>query len=275
MIHKNQFETDLKEKGEPAEIEFAYLLGCDIDIISNYGSLQLENGYIKGTTDLDSSLKEYTCLFISSEILLFTKVLQDKTIKKNEMSKHLQQKGIVSNINTDYKYDILVENSPVQPELNFLVGKYIEVKNDLGATQYKNVFIEYISRGKTSGISTTEAEYYAIWISKKQVILISTDKLKDLCRPYHGTYRDVKGGDDKTSKGIKLPIYDIFNVSTETNEIQIDDRNKLIIDRTIAGRKKDWSDTFLFKVLILRLLEYGNGFTEKEIEYFFEKIAIN
>ncbi len=53
----------------------------------------------------------------------------------------------------------------------------------------------------------------------------------------------------------------------------IDDRNKLIIDRTIAGRKKDWSDTFLFKVLILRLLEYGNGFTEKEIEYFFEKIG--
>ena len=53
----------------------------------------------------------------------------------------------------------------------------------------------------------------------------------------------------------------------------IDDRNKLIIDRTIAGRKKDWSDTFLFKVLILRLLEYGNGFTEKEIEYFFEKIV--
>ena len=55
----------------------------------------------------------------------------------------------------------------------------------------------------------------------------------------------------------------------------MDDRNKLIIDRTIAGRKEDWSDTFLFKVLILRLLKYGNGFSEKEYDYFLKKIASN
>ena len=55
----------------------------------------------------------------------------------------------------------------------------------------------------------------------------------------------------------------------------MDERNQLIIDRTIQGRKKEWSINFTFKVLILRLLKYGNEITEKEIEYFFEKIVDN
>ena len=55
----------------------------------------------------------------------------------------------------------------------------------------------------------------------------------------------------------------------------LDDRNKLIIDRTIAKRKKDWTEAFLLKVLILRILKYGNGFSEKEYDYFLKKIASN
>ena len=36
------------------------------------------------------------------------------------------------------------------------------------------------------------------------------NKLKKLCRPYLNTKRDVKGGDDNTSKGILLPIKDLL-----------------------------------------------------------------
>ena len=73
------------------------------------------------------------------------------------------------------EYDIIV------PE----VDKTIEVKSDRRTKETGNLFIEYESRGKPSGISTTKADVWFYYIEPtdfKQVIMIRTDVLKKLIK---------------------------------------------------------------------------------------------
>ena len=111
--------------------------------------------------------------------------------------------------NSDFKYDLRV-GQVAEEQLAFLLGCKIEVKNDQKAHITGNVFIEYESRGKRSGIATSEAEYYCIVILNRFIIL-PKDELKAICRKYIGTNRDVLGGDNNTSKGILLPIKDLIS----------------------------------------------------------------
>jgi len=69
--------------------------------------------------------------------------------------------------------------------------------------------VEYSSRGKLSGISTSEAEYYCFCLGDT-FHLIKTEDLKKVCRKYINTNRDILGGDSNTSKGILLPIKELF-----------------------------------------------------------------
>ena len=52
--------------------------------------------------------------------------------------------------------------------------------------------------------------YYCYFLSDFHCVFIKTDKLKELCRKFVKTNRDVKGGDSNTSKGILLPITIFF-----------------------------------------------------------------
>jgi len=113
------------------------------------------------------------------------------------------------NYNNDFKYDLKVGQVKEQELANILSGKTIEVKYDLRATETGNVFIEYESRGKASGISTSEADYYCFCILDTFHIIPSS-LLKEKCRKYLGTSRDKLGGDSNTSKGILLPINELF-----------------------------------------------------------------
>jgi hypothetical protein len=72
-----------------------------------------------------------------------------------------------------------------------------------------NVYVEYFSRGKPSGISTSQSDYYCFCI-KNTFHLIDSKELKEKCRKYLGTDRDKAGGDSNTSKGILLPIDELF-----------------------------------------------------------------
>lgn len=89
----------------------------------------------------------------------------------------------------------------------FSDGKKIEVKYDRMAHLTGNVFVEVYSRGKESGITTTQANYWIFIIDKKDYgIIINVKKLKELCRIVFQTDGFRYGGDNNTSKGILLPI---------------------------------------------------------------------
>ena len=112
--------------------------------------------------------------------------------------------------NSDFKFDLLIGEIKEKELAEILSNKKIEVKNDLQANKTGNIFIEYKSRGKLSGISTTESDFYCIAI-QNSFHLIRTDILKQKCRKYIGSNRDILGGDCNTSRGILLPVTDLID----------------------------------------------------------------
>jgi hypothetical protein len=87
----------------------------------------------------------------------------------------------------------------------------IECKRDKLTHKTGNVFIEYQCRGKPSGLSITQANWWAIGIEGQNgdievALLVSVPWLKAKCRPLWKTSKDVEGGDDKLSRGILLRL---------------------------------------------------------------------
>jgi len=111
--------------------------------------------------------------------------------------------------NNDFKYDLKVGQAKEKELGNIFNEKTIEVKYDLQALKTGNVYVEYFSRGKLSGISVTQSDYYCFCFGKTYHI-IETKILKDRCRKRLNTNSDKKGGDNNTSKGILLPITELF-----------------------------------------------------------------
>jgi hypothetical protein len=113
------------------------------------------------------------------------------------------------NYNSDFKYDLEVGQAKEKELGDIFNSKTIEVKNDLQALKTGNVYVEYFSRGQKSGISKSIADYYCFCFGDTYHI-IETEILKQRCRKYLGTSRDKKGGDSNTSKGILLPLNELF-----------------------------------------------------------------
>lgn len=110
---------------------------------------------------------------------------------------------------SDFKYDLEIGQIKEKELAEIFTNATIEVKNDLAAYKTGNVFVEYESRNKPSGISKSQSDYYCFCFNDSYHI-IKTEKLKELCRKYLNTKRDVLGGDENTSKGILLPIKDLL-----------------------------------------------------------------
>lgn len=111
--------------------------------------------------------------------------------------------------NSDFKFDLRVGQLKEFELGNIFSNKKIEIKHDLLALKTGNVFVEYFSRNKPSGISTSESDFYCFAFGDTFHI-ISLESLKKKCREYINTSRDVLGGDSNTSKGILLPITELL-----------------------------------------------------------------
>jgi len=111
--------------------------------------------------------------------------------------------------NNDFKYDLKIGQAKEKELGDIINNKKIEVKYDLQALDTGNVYVEYYSRGKKSGLSISESDYYCFAFGCT-FHFIETKQLKERCRSYIGTNRDKKGGDNNTSKGILLPIKELF-----------------------------------------------------------------
>tara|TARA_B100000035_G_C20860133_1_gene491480 strand:- start:16 stop:363 length:348 start_codon:yes stop_codon:yes gene_type:complete len=111
---------------------------------------------------------------------------------------------------SDFSYDLEV-GQVFEKELAYIFeGKFtVECKRDLQANETGNVFVEYESRGKPSGLATSQADYWAFSISDSKIRIIKTNQLKINCRKYLYTHRNKRGGDNNSSKGILLPIEEL------------------------------------------------------------------
>ena len=117
----------------------------------------------------------------------------------------------------DSRFDInLLEGKVSESEL-FDILQTVEVKKDFKTHQTGNIAVEFESRGKPSGIATTEAKWWAFVLVNKDfdntmITLFKTDELMKACRKYVNTNRDVYGGDDDTSRMILLPLKDTLTL---------------------------------------------------------------
>ena len=110
---------------------------------------------------------------------------------------------------SDFRYDLEVGQVAEAGLADTFENKKIEVKRDLKAKETGNIFIEYESRGKPSGLATTQSDFYCFVVEDLHIML-PTSQLKDIARSYIGTGRDVRGGDNNTSKGILLRLKDLI-----------------------------------------------------------------
>lgn len=113
--------------------------------------------------------------------------------------------------NSDFKYDLEVGQVEEERLAHLLSGGKIEVKRDFIAHKTGNVFVEYESRGAPSGISTTQADYWAFVLEYETVVIIPSNRLKQKCRTAFKEGRTASGGDSDTSKGVLLPVTELTN----------------------------------------------------------------
>lgn len=133
------------------------------------------------------------------------KPIADKT--EHEIAEILKENGCkIKSFNNDRRYDILAERD----------GKIykFEVKEDFSCERTGNVGLEFSCRGKPSGISTSEADFYVYKIHTPQGILnvmISSKRLKKMIED-HVFHRIVVGGDpNSNSKNYLFHLRDIVN----------------------------------------------------------------
>lgn len=91
--------------------------------------------------------------------------------------------------NKDYKYDLLMSFNGREITYEIKTDVYVSPKKDTG-----NLVVEFESRGKPSGISVTEADYYVYYMPKlKEIWNIKMDELKSLIDD--NNFKEVNGGD--------------------------------------------------------------------------------
>lgn len=117
--------------------------------------------------------------------------------------------------NNDFRFDL--EYGQIEGETWFhelVTNKKIEVKSDRKAELTGNVYIEYSSRGKLSGIAISQSDFYVYKVAEDEAIIISTSKLKKKLNQLvleGKAKKDVKGGDNNTSLGVLCKIKDLIN----------------------------------------------------------------
>lgn len=98
--------------------------------------------------------------------------------------------------------------------LSILSGK-VEVKRDRVAWRSERVAVEFASRGKPSGIATTEAAWWAFALDDMDgnvasVLLVPTPRLKAIAREAYMAGSHVRGGDANTSELVLVPLSSLF-----------------------------------------------------------------
>lgn len=115
--------------------------------------------------------------------------------------------------NSDFKFDL--EFGKLEGESWFhdlVTEKKVEVKCDRQAEVTGNIFIEFRSRGKLSGLSTTQSDYYVYKYNDNQAFIIQTGYLKQKCKDLLRRHKAkiIRGGDNNTSEGLLIALTDLI-----------------------------------------------------------------
>ena len=111
--------------------------------------------------------------------------------------------------NSDFQYDLRFGKEGETEIAKLLNDSDIEVKRDRQTQQTGNVYIEYESRGKPSGIATTKASKWAYILQDGCILIVNTKLLKEALRyliKARLCVKDMPGGDNNTSLGVLVSV---------------------------------------------------------------------
>ena len=128
--------------------------------------------------------------------------------KSSSIKKLKESDFSITKFNKDLSYGKKHEKLVMKSMENF------ELKTDRMAHKTGNVYVEFQSRGKNSGILTSKSDTWIFKIVSKGdrhlfSIHIPLTRLKKLVSK---DYRVVLGGDNLTSKGYLVPMNDLIKV---------------------------------------------------------------
>jgi hypothetical protein len=128
--------------------------------------------------------------------------------KSSSIKKLKESDFSITKFNKDLSYGKKHEKLVMKSMENF------ELKTDRMAHKTGNVYVEFQSRGKNSGILTSKSDTWIFKIVSKGdrhlfSIHIPLTRLKKLVSK---DYRVVPGGDNLTSKGYLVPMNDLIKV---------------------------------------------------------------
>tara|TARA_Y100001938_G_scaffold149503_1_gene236551 strand:+ start:304 stop:873 length:570 start_codon:yes stop_codon:yes gene_type:complete len=122
--------------------------------------------------------------------------------------------------NEDSKFDVDLKYGQIREQLfaDIMEGKeLVEVKTERGKWKSTgNIAIEWMSRGKLSGIAATKADWWAHFLADDEkteaVIIMAVPELKRRIKALKklGIAEDARGGDDDTSRLVLLPLNQLF-----------------------------------------------------------------
>lgn len=135
-----------------------------------------------------------------------TKVEENKSSSIKKLKSH---DFSITKFSKDLKYGKKHEKLVMESRLDY------ELKTDRLAHKTGNVYVEYESRGKSSGITTSKANLWIFKIvDKKDKHLFSIEiPLDRLRKKVYNKYPTTLGGDHRTSKGYLVSLTDL--VSTQ------------------------------------------------------------
>ena len=120
----------------------------------------------------------------------------------------------------DFRYDLKVGQGKENELAEIMASKTVEVKYDLQGCRTGNIYVEFRSRGKWSGICTTQATHWCYALNgdcEGEMILVETAKIKQKVKALHSKGKIIKGGDNNTSEGVLIPLGEFFNINDRWN----------------------------------------------------------
>ena len=132
-----------------------------------------------------------------------SKIEENKSKNIKELKTH---DFSITKFSKDLKYEKKHEKLVMESRLDY------ELKTDRLAHKTGNVYVEYESRGKNSGITTSKSNLWIFKIvDKKDKHLFSIEiPLDRLLEMVYNKYTVVSGGDKLTSRGYLVPITDLI-----------------------------------------------------------------
>jgi hypothetical protein len=119
---------------------------------------------------------------------------------------------IVGTVERNFDIDLKYGFDGETMVLGVLNGAHkVEVKTDMAAHRTGNIAVEFRCNGKPSGISTTEADYWAFVLLNGEVIyFIQVERLKELARQEYKVSGSKRGGDYHLAEMILIPIKNLI-----------------------------------------------------------------